>query len=273
MTVYFEEGEYEFALANIALARKHNYPDNLEGKLLAREKNCWDKLDGGQSKGTCPRMVINVNVNPKIPFIADGITMKLYDNELGRGLIATKDFKAGTVILDEKAPLATTTLETQYSHCGHCIKEINRNLIPCPGCVSILYCSEECLQENYRFTHRFECVIADKLRNVMEHSNIIGPKQFFYGLTVFGDDLQAMMDFCNGESAKGVGDPFTLDFRKQDLLEQFQVLQKAGVHHLTEVDYTYRMSAAAFHVVYLMNPLVQRLVKSGAQDQSSAYFR
>ncbi|XP_001842438.2 SET and MYND domain-containing protein DDB_G0273589 [Culex quinquefasciatus] len=266
--VYHEQGEFEFALANIALARKHNYPVNLMPKLLARERSCRDKLDDGQSKGTgpFPRMDLNVSVNPKIPCVADGIRMKVYD-EFGRGMVAERDFQAGTVILDEKAALAITTLETRYSHCGRCVKQLTYSLIPCPGCVSTLYCSEECLREDERFAHRFECAIADKIRNVLEYSSIVGPKLFFYGLTLFGDDLEAMMDYCKGASARGVGDPFKLDLRNNDRLEQFKELQKAGVHHITEVDHAYRISAAAMYVVFMKHPLVQQIVKTEAQRE------
>ncbi|XP_039438234.1 uncharacterized protein LOC120419575 [Culex pipiens pallens] len=262
--VYFEQGEFEFALANIALAKRHKYPENLMPKLVAREHNCWEKVEA-KEKFHFSRMAINVNVNPKIPFVADGIAMKVYNDEHGRGLIAEKDFQAGAVIMNEKAVLTLTTLDAQYSNCGHCSVKLTYNLIPCPGCVSMLYCSEECLQENERFTHRFECAIADKLRNVMDYSTMIGPKQFFYGLTLFGDDVQAMMDYCNGEAGKGVGNPFELDFRKKDLLEQFKVMQKGGVHHITEVDYTYRVSAAAFYAQFMKHPLVSKIVKTKAQ--------
>uniref|UniRef100_A0A1Q3EWI9 SET domain-containing protein n=1 Tax=Culex tarsalis TaxID=7177 RepID=A0A1Q3EWI9_CULTA len=262
--VFFEQGEYEFALANIALAKRHKYPENLMPKLVAREHNCREKLES-KKEVTIPRMAINVNVNPKIPFVADGITMKVFNDEQGRGLVAEREFQAGAVILDEKAVLTLTTLDAQYSYCGHCGKPLTYSLIPCPGCVSFSYCSEECLQENERFTHRFECAIADKLRNVMNHSIIIGAKQFFYGLTLFGDDVQAMMEYCNGDAGKGVGNPFELDFRKKDRLEQFKVMQKGGVHHITDIDYNYRISAAAFYVVFMKHPLVAQIVKTKAQ--------
>ncbi|KAL9702890.1 hypothetical protein quinque_006408 [Culex quinquefasciatus] len=264
--VYFEKGEYEFALANIELAKKHNYPDKLMPKLLARERNCHDRLQHGQSHGTVPfpPMDINVDVNPKIPFVADGISMKIY-KEFGRGLVAEEDFRAGSVILDEKPALVTNSLSYRYTNCSFCAADFSYSLIPCPGCVSYMYCSERCLQKDKRFSHRFECGIAEKLLNATYVSAIVGPKLFFLGLTLFGDDLEAMMEFCNGESAKGVGDPFELDFNVASELDQFKVLHKAGVYNITVIDFYRRIGAAVNYVVFMKYSPLKDLVKTKAQ--------
>lgn len=75
--IYFEQDEFEYALANIALAKEHNYPERLMPKLLEREQQCRVKLAEGKSKGTVPprRFDLNVPVNSKIPFLASGIKM------------------------------------------------------------------------------------------------------------------------------------------------------------------------------------------------------
>ncbi|XP_038112786.1 SET and MYND domain-containing protein 4 [Culex quinquefasciatus] len=265
--IYCEQGEFEYALANIALAKAHHYPEKLMPKLLAREQSCRAKLDAGQSKGTVPnpRMDVNVNANPKIPFVADGVGMKLY-KQFGRGLIAERDFQVGDIILDEKPTLVTNALGYRYTNCANCSTGFNHSLLPCPGCVSYMYCSEECLQRDKRFVHRFECGMAEKLRNAMFCSTIIGPKLFFYGLTLFDDDLQAMMDYCHGETAHGLGNPFDMDFRTKDQLDQFKVLHKAGVHHITILDQVRRVSAAVFYVLFTEHsPLLKRLVTTQAQ--------
>lgn len=265
--IYFEQGEFEYALANIGLAKKHNYPEKLMPKLLAREQNCWGKLDDGQSKGTVPnpRMDMNVNANPKIPFVADGVAMKVY-KQFGRGLVAERDFLTGDILLDENPTLVTNVLGYIYNNCSGCSTEFKQNLIPCPGCVSYMYCSEECLERDKRFFHRFECGMAEKINNAMFCSTIVGPKLFFYGLTLFNDDLQAMMDYCRGKSAQGIGNPFEMDFRTPDTLDQFKVLHKAGVHAINIVDKVRRISSAVFYVLFMKHsPLLQRIVTTQAQ--------
>ncbi|EDS27721.1 target of rapamycin [Culex quinquefasciatus] len=91
--VYFEQGEYAFALYNIDLAKKHDYPEKLMPKLRVRELNCKQQIAAGRSKGTVPspRMDINVDTNPKIPFLAKGIKV-----DHRRILVAEKDLNPGT---------------------------------------------------------------------------------------------------------------------------------------------------------------------------------
>lgn len=49
--IYYEEDEYEFVRANIELAKKHNYPEKLMPKLLAREENSKKTIKNGNRKG------------------------------------------------------------------------------------------------------------------------------------------------------------------------------------------------------------------------------
>ncbi|XP_038119455.1 SET and MYND domain-containing protein 4-like [Culex quinquefasciatus] len=92
--VYFEQGEYVFALYNIDLAKKHDYPEKLMPKLRVMELNCKQQIAAGRSKGTVPspRMDINVDTNPKIPFLAKGIRV-----DHRRILVAEKDLNPGDV--------------------------------------------------------------------------------------------------------------------------------------------------------------------------------
>ncbi|EDS35734.1 conserved hypothetical protein [Culex quinquefasciatus] len=79
---YGEALGYAFALYNIDLAMKHDYPEKLMPKLRVRELNCKQQIAPGRSKGTVqgPRMDINVDTNLKIPFLAKGIKLRNCSN-------------------------------------------------------------------------------------------------------------------------------------------------------------------------------------------------
>ncbi|EDS26678.1 conserved hypothetical protein [Culex quinquefasciatus] len=137
--VYFEQGDYEFALYNIDLAKKHDYPEKIMPKL----------------RGTVPspRMDINVDTNPKIPFLAKG---KKVDHR--RILVAEKDFNPGDVIMDAEPLLTAIDFNLCYENCSHCGVKFSNSLIPCPGSVFFMYCGEECRQKS--------CGINSNVRNL-----------------------------------------------------------------------------------------------------------
>uniref|UniRef100_A0A8D8JN18 SET and MYND domain-containing protein 4 n=1 Tax=Culex pipiens TaxID=7175 RepID=A0A8D8JN18_CULPI len=260
--VYFEEGEYEYALVNIGLARENHNPEKFMPKLVEREEKCRERLAAGLSKGTelCYGLDLNVAPNPKIPFIADGIAMRRYPQFGGRGLVAERDFKPGDIILDEKPMLMH--LSSWRHYCSCCAAFFRGSLIPCPGCVNAMYCSEECRQQDYRYWHRFQCGFVEQLDHVQYVTTITGPKRFFYLLSAFGDDLDAMMTFCESEATD---DPFTVDHTKEDrILEAMKVLHQAKVKQpLPEIEAIMRLAAAAFYAVFIKHPLLQQLANTG----------
>ncbi|KAL9698253.1 hypothetical protein quinque_001694 [Culex quinquefasciatus] len=265
--IYFEQGEFEFALLNIRLARNHNYPEKLMEKLDTREKNCRKKIDEGLAKNNvpCPRMGINVEVNPKIPFLAKGVGMKQYPAS-GRGLVAERNFKAGDVILDEKPVVGVVAWPYKYLNCSHCGISNQHSLIPCPNCVMYMYCSEECLAEDQRLTHRFECGFGAQAENTTFNSSNNALKLFFYGLTLFNDDMEQMMKYCEKNAEIGA-DPFTLDYTKYDPLEEFKMLHKAKLPRTPLVEFSYKLCAAVNYIVLMKQPAVQSLVTSEAQKR------
>lgn len=265
--VYYEQGEYEFALLNIRLAKGHNYPEKMMEKLELRERNCWQKIDEGLAKDNrpCPRMGINVEVNPKVPFLAKGLAMKQYPG-CGRGMVAERDFKAGDVILDEKSILGVVNFPYKYFYCSHCGIPNQHSLIPCPNCVSYMYCSEECRTEDKRQAHRFECGIGAQLENINLTCSNLASKLFFYGLTLFNDDLDEMMKYCEKNVSIGA-DPFTLDHTKYDPLEEFKLFHKAKIWLNESFDFPSKLNAAASYEVLMKQPLIKSLITTESQKR------
>ncbi|XP_039451251.1 SET and MYND domain-containing protein DDB_G0273589-like [Culex pipiens pallens] len=264
--IYYELGEYEVALYNIDLARKSNYPERLLPKLLAREANCKERLAGGHSKGTVPLPVvdINVDVNPKIPFMAKGIRMKEF-GDMGRGLVAERDFKTGDVILDEKSDLCSLSFVRSFVECAHCGSAFLNSLIPCSLCFAVMYCGEKCREEDLRITHRFECSVVTKLLNVASDNMMMMPRLFFYGLTAFNDNIDQMMKYCLPNAAVG-SNPLELDFTHPNPLDVFKVLHQAKPNrNNSNLEHNLKLSATAFYLVFMKNPLVQSIFRTEAQ--------
>ncbi|XP_001660071.2 uncharacterized protein LOC5571975 [Aedes aegypti] len=266
--IYFDMGEYELSLANIALAKKHNYPERLMPKLLTREHNSKEKIATGHSKLAmrCPSLAMKVESHPKRPFMAAGIVQKelpIY----GRSLVAERPFKAGDVILHEKAWMAAISPELKYQNCNRCSIANFHSLIPCPNCVSIMYCSEKCLEEDLKYSHRFECGISEKLHHISYGSSriLMGPRAFFYGLTLFKDNLEDMMKFCEANGRDGA-DPLTLDYSNYDPLEEFKIFHKVKLptNNFLYED-SFRFYAAVYYSVYMKHPLVRSLVVTKPQ--------
>lgn len=73
-----------------------------------------------------------------------------------------------------------------------------------------MYCSQECLDRDFRLVHRFECPIAGMVQHLTYGFISLGTKLFFYGLSLFNDDLDEMMRYCN--RTKTEGNPLKLDY-------------------------------------------------------------
>lgn len=266
--VYYDMGEYEFCLLNIHLAKKHNYPQRLMPKLLSRESNCKDKIAGGHSKRAKPglKLDINVETDAKRPFCAAGLVQKLIPG-YGRSMVAERNFNIGDVILSEKAMLSAIPPELKFNNCCYCSAVNCYSLIPCPKCVSVMYCSQECLDNGFKYFHRFECGISEKLNHVTQNTSrlIMGCRAFFYGLTLFDDNLKAMMDFCKRNGRTG-GNPFTLNYSNRDPLEEFKIFHKIKFPaDDSDRVAVFRFFAAVLYSIYIKHPLVQSKFRTKPQ--------
>lgn len=266
--IYYDMGEYELSLHNIDLAKKRSYPQRLMPKLLARELNCKEKIANGHSKCAerCLKLAMNVEANPKRPFMAAGIEQKELP-DYGRSMVAERAFKAGDVILQEQAMLASISPELKFKNCNHCSIENFHSLIPCPNCVSVMYCSEECLEKGLKSSHRFECGITEKLHHISYGSSrvFMGSRAFFYGLTLFNDDVKNMMEYCEANGRTGA-DPFTLDYTAYDPLEEFKVFHKVKLPTKKFLyEDSFRFYAAVYYSIYIKHPLVRSIVTTRAQ--------
>lgn len=210
-----------------------------------------------------PTFMFNVERNPKIPFLAKGIIMATLP-EYGRSMIADRDFKAGDVILEEKQLACSVNTTTKYEICHYCSSSLKALLTPCLGCASVIYCSAECRNADLKSNHRFECGICEKLDHISYGASRIGLKMFFHGLSLFDDDVDRMMTFCNAYD-KTDTDPLTLDYSNYDSLEEFKVFHQTKVPDINLKNDTIRFHAALYYSIVIEHPPVRALLKNEAQ--------
>jgi len=193
----FETEEYVECLEDIETALKNEYPDRLKAKILTRQLECfkrlndiksakktltelWPILEGTEDgkkklknlvltvetaeerKTKIPNKPNHVVVNPVAQFSKD-VKLK-WNNEKGRHLLSENEIKAGSTILEETAFAHILIPDFQFLNCHHCLK-LKVNLIPCPGCCDVGYCSLDCLS-NDEATHLLECSFMHLLHSV-----------------------------------------------------------------------------------------------------------
>lgn len=159
---------YKFQDIENALA--NNYPSRLLTKLETRRSKAESLLNKQNSEKyffDLPKL--SSPPNPLIQCASDSVEIK--DTELmGRHVVATKDISPGDVIALER-PFAKILLRTHLSnHCYHCLA-LCYNLIPCPQCTRVLFCSKICLDEAAEQYHEYECPILHFLY-MFEFSNL-----------------------------------------------------------------------------------------------------
>ncbi|XP_065087783.1 SET and MYND domain-containing protein 4-like [Ochlerotatus camptorhynchus] len=266
--VYYEQCDYKMALANIALVRKHIYPEQLMPKLVIRETNCRAKLEEIDRNGSASKhqsLTFNLEANPTIPFLAKGISARKHP-VFGTSMVAERDFKAGNVILQEKPMQVSVCHRNLFTNCNHCFSENLLHLIPCPNCTSAMFCDADCMRHGLKI-HRFECGVTANLSE--QNDYWIGPRLFFRGLTLFDDDIQKMMAFC--KACKQTERRFTdLDYMNYNPLEEFKMFLTCSLRLRTKpvINNILHLNAMICFMVYMQVPLVKSLIC----DETVKYF-
>ncbi|XP_058835852.1 uncharacterized protein LOC131692688 [Topomyia yanbarensis] len=261
--IYYEQGEYELCLANIALARKHRYPELLQPKLQTREQNCKQKIATGHSRCNYHFSALDfkAKVNDKIPAVAKDIIMKQMP-ECGRGLVANRAFKVGEVILHEQPIMAAIDTQVKYLNCDFCSNENFHSLIPCPKCPSVMFCNEECLENGQKYIHRFECGISEKLHHIRS-DDYLGIRMFFYGLSLFDGNVGKMIKFCKSRPKTEVN-PLKLDFKNHDRLKEFELFHRVennneGYCDEEMYETAFRFLTAIYYKIYMTQPQIKSI--------------
>jgi len=166
--VYFTMELPDQCLENIKLARDAGYPAEMMEILNEREKKCMvmkqqqpAKVDPGEAARDFFKL--SYPSHEKIPFLANCIEM--HDDKNNARLYATQDLKPGDVIMIWKPAFQSIHSKAVYTRCTNCLETNWMNLIPCPSCVSTMFCSKKCQEEATEKFHAIECPVQDEIRS------------------------------------------------------------------------------------------------------------
>lgn len=108
--------------------------------------------------------------NPKILGASAAIKLK-YTKKLGRHVVATRDLAAGETLAVQKAfvtipmygdCMCLSTDNIFYDFCWNCAVRILSG-VPCPQCVNVIYCNEQCRDKAWNEYHDIECPIINSM--------------------------------------------------------------------------------------------------------------
>jgi len=160
--VFFHLGLPEVAIANIQLARNANYA--AEKILDDREKKCQKLME--QPKKANPAkdfFKLSYPAHEKTPFLANCIEIR-ETKKYGRGMYTTQDLKPGDIITNSGPVLKSIFKNGVYKRCTNCLEVNDMNLLPCPSCITTMFCSKKCQDEAMMKFHKLECPHIDKFR-------------------------------------------------------------------------------------------------------------
>ncbi|XP_066953486.1 uncharacterized protein [Macrobrachium rosenbergii] len=158
--VMLDIGEYEKCLEDIDLALEYGYPEELRPKLEARRLKCQEaqrreKVSDCSQKDSVHNLkrfvlreiVKNMNTNatlkppvmkdpnPCIPAFSSAVRVSYWPSK-GRGLVATRDIKAGEVLGVERSFAIDIRQDFLRTFCSTCAF-LCVNPLPCPGCSKV----------------------------------------------------------------------------------------------------------------------------------------
>lgn len=139
---FLSMNRYDECLRDIELAEQAKYP-NME-KLMERKAKCQCLMQGATKE---EKDNLKLSFEPSVNFPCLGNVLEVRRNEeFGRHVIANCDIDVGKTVLIEKAYCSLGQAPDRFQ-CYTCTKE-EANFIACPKCTDVMFCNEECRDEN-----------------------------------------------------------------------------------------------------------------------------
>ncbi|XP_011297539.1 SET and MYND domain-containing protein 4-like [Fopius arisanus] len=110
-----------------------------------------------------------IDENKQIPGLSASLELK-YSDEFGKHMVATRDIDPGDVLGIMEPYACVLVPEKMLTHCWGCLEQ-TWSSIPCPNCVNVIYCSEECRDKAWEEHHDVECPVIGVLLH-QEMSNL-----------------------------------------------------------------------------------------------------
>ncbi|KAM3965894.1 LOW QUALITY PROTEIN: SET and MYND domain containing, class 4, member 4 [Aphomia sociella] len=165
--VFLSLRKYNECFQDIEQVLKIKFPVKLKSKIEKRKETCLNNL--GKSKVNQNETDSEINDLLMLQGLNDdtyscaSIKLKVvYNDTMGRHVVAKEDIKVGDVLVQEE-PYTLLLMKTQYLFsCGYCLSR-RMNLLPCHKCCYVLYCSENCRLKAWKDYHETECSLTAML--------------------------------------------------------------------------------------------------------------
>lgn len=222
---FFKLKLYENCLNNIQLARA-DYCTIEGNKLLTElEEKCLELNDvNAERENPWEFFKLTYPPNKKLPYVVDCLEVKT-DKKYGRYIITNQAFNVGDIIAIEKPffKLIKTDPEDDqypetnlYQYCANCLADNLMDLIPCPRCLSTMFCSNLCQRTANKGFHHYECQILDLLNETGDWRMVL--RSFFDALSICDGSVEEMRRLMD-ESDELSPSVFNFDFSKPENVE------------------------------------------------------
>jgi SET and MYND domain-containing protein 4 len=203
--VYFEMKMFENSLRNIELAKLNGYPEKNLSTLTKRAEKCLQQIENGNIDRNIenPFEFVKLSHEPHdhLPFVSNCLELKK-SKKFGRYIITNCELKVGEIVAIEKPHFRILKSDSRYEscdetnkfqRCAYCLQDNYLDLIPCIGCSSTMFCSEECQMKAFESFHNYECLISGFLlkSGIMQ----MAIRVFFQALNMFNGSIEEIENF------------------------------------------------------------------------------
>ncbi|KAK0178557.1 hypothetical protein PV327_007435 [Microctonus hyperodae] len=179
----------DYAMTSLSIVTKSNVEmedvQKYQAICMTMKKKCIKLLNKKKLKGLnidnmkkIPK--INGTLNKKLICCSDALTFA-HKIVRGRHLVATRNIKAGSVLIVDKPFAFSTDNQALLTNCLHChiSLESDENIkIPCLNCQSVSFCSENCCKEAWNNYHKYECSIFGNFIETSNHVKTADARSF-----------------------------------------------------------------------------------------------
>ncbi|XP_076245578.1 uncharacterized protein LOC143186068 isoform X3 [Calliopsis andreniformis] len=143
-------------------------------KMQYRKKNTNEGFSSeetsfGTNTATIP--VVDGKRHAVLENCSDAVALQ-FDEKRGRHLVATRNIKAGSVLIVDRPFAFSTDKGALNRNCLNCHVTLilhDSVKIPCRSCRTVFFCSEKCRKEAWQTYHRYECSVFNSLYEAMLH--------------------------------------------------------------------------------------------------------
>ncbi|XP_055596096.1 SET and MYND domain-containing protein 4-like [Uranotaenia lowii] len=166
---YFARKDLLNALENFRESYNALHYSNLSGekrdKWMKQLKKVIFELDERVTQAKKYLTPVTHNVTkPFVPYVDKALYFDSSDNE-GRFARTNCHLNPSYLLLKEKPHASVVCEEYCTTHCDRCCLRVEV-LFPCPNCIDVVYCSEQCQQEALNTFHKYECRFLPFLRKL-----------------------------------------------------------------------------------------------------------